>query len=150
MHPLAAQVKIAVLQSEVFAGLFPIVNLERERSALAEDLDPLSLDLNLTGAHLKIHHGVRSGSYHSGDTDAVLEVQLFCDCLQLFAGVVIDHHLGNPIAVAQIDEMEGSVVSVTVYPTVEHNGLAAVSLREGPTGGCSLGKYFFRHTQSPL
>ena len=54
--------------------------------------------------------------------------------LQLGAGVGLEDDLGDPVAVAQVDEDQAAEVAPGVDPAVEHDGLPDMVLRQFSAG----------------
>jgi hypothetical protein len=58
--------------------------------------------------------------------DAVLMTQSVGAISQILIGVLIDHYLGEAVAVAQIDEEDAAVVSTTMNPSVQNDRATGV------------------------
>ncbi len=82
LHALAAQIEVAILEPEVLASLLAVIYLEGKRGASAENLNALSLYLDLPGAHLGINHGFGTQAYAAGHRDAVFQTKLACNGLE--------------------------------------------------------------------
>jgi hypothetical protein len=64
--------------------------------------------------------------YDTLDSYAIFHVQLVGYVHHVLGRVLTYHHLGYPVAVAKIDEMDSPVVPVPVDPSVEDNGFSVV------------------------
>ena len=91
----------------------------------------------------------RTAADDAAHRDAVLQLQLGCGLLQSPGCIVVDDHLCYSVAVAQIDEMQRTVVPVSVDPSVQDDGPALVGGAQLAAGDGPLEESFFRHLLSP-
>ncbi len=87
---LTAQVQVAVLQARFLTGL--IVQLERQRRALVEDLEVGDVDLDGPGGDLEVLVALGTHLDHTGHLDAVLRAQ---PVSLLGGGTLPEDHLGD-------------------------------------------------------
>ena len=146
LHREGAQVDVAVLEAEVLLRVALLVDHEGQGLAAGEDLDRLRDHLDLAGLHVLVDHVVGPGAHAAADGDAVLELELGGGGLELVRGVGLDDHLGDPVAVPEVDEGDGTVVPLAVYPSVEHDALAGVGLAERSAGSSALLVFHARHS----
>ena len=114
---LAAQVEVAVLEPERLVDLgVGIVDVERRRLRLVEDLDAGRLDLDLAGRELRVlgarqalRDGPDDGHHELGPHEAARLVGGRC------IGPV-DDHLGDPVPVPEVEEDQAALVAPAVHP----------------------------------
>src|SRR3990172_4709345 len=123
----AAQVQVPVLEPFLLARLEPVLDLEGRRLGAVEDLEVARVDLDLAGPELRIR--IRSARRDlAANADTVLQAELTGRLVHLGEDVLLEHHLGEPLAVAQVDEDRPAVVAAVVDPAEEHDLLVEVSL----------------------
>ena len=126
---LAAQVEVAVLEPRFLAG--GLVELERQRRALAQHRQRRRVDLDVAGRDVGV--GVALGP----DLDDALDgdAELGAQPVRLLEHVgLAEHHLRDARGVAQIDEDDTAVVTPARHPSGQRHLLTGVG---GPqrTGG---------------
>ena len=141
LHRLAPDVEVAVLEAE---GLVDrrvgVVEVERRRLRLVEDPHGAGLELDVAGRELRV---LRAGlaplddalERHDelGSQAAGLGVRL--------GGVArVDHHLRDPVPVAQVDEDQLPVVAPPVDPAGELRRRARVVRPQVPAGVGAVGR----------
>lgn len=121
---LAAQVEVAVAQAGFLAHLTGggggVIDLERQRSRLVEDLEVRHVDLDLARGEVRVGRALRARLDDAGDLDAVLGSQIVGALSNL--GLAEDD-LGNTGAVAQIDKDHSAVVATAGNPARQRHGL---------------------------
>ena len=126
---LAAQVKIAVLETEILVGEF-FIELKGENLRFVDDGEVGSDDLDFAGGELGIG-GVgllclESGCHFSGDLNDVFITKAVRK-LGRFLGIIrAEDHLGETLAVAHVDEDHAAVVAGRIHPTDEGDSFADV------------------------
>ena len=126
LHLGAAQVDVAVLQPHflVLDRLFG--GRERRQARVVQHPQLGGLDLDFAGRHLGID-GVRVAQAHLAHRgDHVLRPHLLALGVALGREFLVEHHLGNAAAVAQVEEDQVAVVAPPVHPAHHHHGLAGV------------------------
>ena len=88
---VAAQVEVAVFQPQLLARR--LVELERQRRALAEDGQRRGVDLDVAGGDLGVGVAFRADLDDAGDRDAELSAQPVR--LRQYASALAEHHLRN-------------------------------------------------------
>jgi len=122
LHGSGTQVEIAVGEASVFLGVGILVDLEGEGGAFREDDDRGGFHLDGAGSHVRIDHGFGPTSYRTRYGYAVLVFELGGSRGKLGRGVGVDDNLGDPIAVAEIDEGNPAVIALAMDPSVQDNG----------------------------
>ena len=77
----AAKVKIAILHANVIAAISIVLDSERRRYALAENIELLCKNLNVTGRHLRIL--ALTLAYHTFNLYAILASELVSHSAQV-------------------------------------------------------------------
>src|SRR5207248_8290634 len=114
----AAQVEVAVGEPLLLGGVGAVLDEEGRRLAAVEDLRLDGVDLDLAGHELGIR--VRASRDHlPPHSEAVLEAQLVGELAELLADVLLEHHLGEARAIAQVDEHRAAVIAAVVDPSEE-------------------------------
>src|SRR5690606_38115752 len=133
LHALAPQVEVAVLETDPLVDLVgPLVDRERRRERLAEDLDLALPDLDLAGGEVLVDRALRARADDAGDPDDVLGTHV---------DVAVDHALDDAGVVAQVDERQVvAVLAAAGDPPGEGATLADVlgaqhAALVGPHGG---------------
>ncbi len=133
LHLGPAEVEEAILEAKLFVGLGP-VHLEgrRGRGIVEDQLG--GPDLDRARLELGVLLAGKPGSDGPLDADDVLIAQVARSGLQLGTGVGLEDHLGDPVAVAQVDEHQAAEVAPGVDPAVEHNGMPDMVFRQVSAG----------------
>ena len=138
LHFGSAKVQVAVLEAQLFAGFDPVVDQKRGGACRTEDHQLLGRQLDFPRGQIRIDHPFRAFFHRAGHADHILAFQLAGLAQRVAAHVRVEAHLRDPVAVAQIDEDESTVVTATVDPAVQSDPLARVFRAQFPTGVCSL------------
>ena len=136
----APQIEVAVLEPNVFAGVDLVVDLERRRVALVEHRRFDHVDFNLAGSELRVLV-VAARDDHAANAEHPLAASLVGQLVSgsyrgrigrdgggagAFGGLRrvvggIEDHLGDSVAVAQVDENAAAVVAARAYPAEQHD-----------------------------
>ena len=119
------QVEVAVVEPLFLGGVDLVLDQEGRRLAPVEDGELVRVHLDLAGNQTRVQV-VSAGDHLSAHADAVLVAQLLGEVVQVLAGVRLEHHLGEPGAVAQVDEHGAAVIAAVVHPAEEDHFLAHV------------------------
>ena len=138
LHGERAEIEISVLEPELLLRVRLLVDHEGEGLAAGEDLNRVGYHLDRARVHVLVDHIGRPGADMAADRDTVLELELRRARLELRGGIGLDYHLGNAVAVPEVNEGNGAVVPLAVYPTVEYDALACVGYAEGAAGRAAL------------
>ena len=133
LHVGPAEVEVAILQAQLLVGLGP-VHLEGRRGRGVVEHQLGGPDLDRAGLELGVLLAGKPGGDDPLDPDHVLVAELARSGLQLGAGVGLEDDLGDPVAVAQVDEDQPAEIAPGVHPAVEHNGLPDMVLRQFAAG----------------
>ena len=116
LHLGAAQVHVAVLQPHflVLDGLFS--RRERRQTRIVQHAQLGGLNLNFAGFHLGINSVLvaQANLAHGGHN--VLGPHLLALGMAVGNKFLVENHLGNTCAVAQVKEDEIAVVAAAVHP----------------------------------
>ena len=129
---LAAQVEEAVFEPRVFRIGLVAEHRHRQVARRAQNLDLAHIDLDEAGRHVGILGAGRALAHLAVDADDEFRAQL----LGLGEGrrIGIDHALGDPVMVAQVDEQHAAVVADAVAPAGQTDGLADHGQPKGAAG----------------
>ena len=150
LHPLTAQVEIAVLEADVLVDVVGAgVDREGRWVGFAEHLDDAVTDLDLTGREPGVDGALRTLAHDAGDPHDVFAADV---------DVVVDDALHDARVVAQVDEGEMlTVFPTTAHPTADADGLsdvrrAQIAAQVGPhRGGLRCGRIVGgRHESVPV
>ena len=130
-HPLlerwAPQVQVAIGQAQrlVEPGLL-LVDVERRHFARVEHGEGIDRDLDFTGRQLGVGRPLRPMAHHARNLHHPLVAGRLGCSVGIGRVVGVGHHLGDPIAVAQVEEGQVAVVTAPMHPTGERHPLANV------------------------
>ena len=126
LHGRAAQVKVAVLQTDLVADFLVVVDLERGGLRLGQDADVLGDDLDLAGRHLLVDGSRVTGDELALDRNDELGAAGEGDVEQVGVHRLVEGALNDACAVAQQQEQYAAVVAHAIDPAVNGYGLACV------------------------
>ncbi len=127
LHGGRTQVEVAVLQAQLLARLGVRAGLvadhERQRGAGAQHHELLAGHLDCSGGEFGVHHVGRAPAHGALHRDAVLQLETADRRGQgvLRFAADVEHHLGQPVAVAQVEERDAAVVAYASHPAVQGN-----------------------------
>ena len=126
LHGRTAQVKVAVLQTNLVTDLLGVVDLKRGGLRLGQNADVLGNNFDLAGRHLLVDGGRVAGHqlalYRYNELGAAGEGNVE----QVSIDRLVERALYNARAVAQQQEQYAAVVAHAVNPAVYGNGLTGV------------------------
>ena len=140
LHLRTAQVQIAIGQAQVLGHLRRLLILQRERDGLGavQDRDAMCPHLDAAGGQLAVHHLGRPLAHRALDPDHPLAAAGLGEAPRLGAILGIKQDLGQPVAVAQVNEDDAAVVAHGVHPAAEGHALADVG---GPEFAAGVGSH---------
>ena len=129
MQPLAPQIEKAVFQPRVLGVRLVAEHRQRQIARRAQNLDLADVDFNEAGRHVRVLGSGGAPPHEPIDPHHEFRAQL----LGLTEGrrIRIDHALGQPVMVAEIDEQHPAVVADPVAPAGQANGLAGLGEAQG-------------------
>ena len=129
---LPAQIEEPVLEARVFWIRLVAEHRHRQVAGRTQNLDLAHIDFDEARRHLGVFRAGRALAHRAVDPDDEFRAQL----LGLFEGgqVRIDHALGDPVMVAQIDEQKTAMVADAVAPAGQAHGFADQGQPEGAAG----------------
>ena len=137
LHGVTAQVKIAVLQAQVFVGqnnrsvlLAHFFNGKGEFLRSGKDFDVFCSHFDFAGRHVLVYVFFAAGGNHTFHRDTILAFQAGGDFLQFIGCSVTYHHLRNAIAVTQPYKNNAAQIAGTAYPSVQYNCLTNIALAQ--------------------
>ncbi|MNV50358.1 hypothetical protein D3C71_1423630 [compost metagenome] len=122
LHVRAAQVHHTVREARGFRQVL-VVHLERRRDRGVEHVQLMAQHFDLAALELVVGRAVRSGAHQAHHLHAELVAHVFGG-LEHLGTVGVAHHLHVAFAVAQVDEDHAAMVTTTVHPARQGNGLA--------------------------
>ncbi len=118
LHFGAAQIEIAITQTDVFAGVGVVVELERRRQRRVQNLERAPEHFDFAGLHVGIDRAARPQPHASGDAQHVFVSDLVGGREAVFdVGVVDDLH--DAAAIAHVEEDHAAVIAASMHPTTE-------------------------------
>ncbi len=119
LHPLAAQIEVAVLQPDVLVDVVgPRVDREWRRVSRPQHFHRAVADLDLAGRQVRVDGPVRTLAHGAGDAHDVLAAHVHR---------VVDDALHDPRVVAHVDEGEVlAVLAAAGHPSAHGDGRADV------------------------
>ena len=129
-HAGAAEVEVTVGQAQVLVGDL-LIEREGQDIGLVEDLQIVGHDFDFAGREFGIFRAFKALSHRAGDLDDVLVAQGVRGLGR--RGVLFgpEDHLGDALAVAQIDEDDPAVVAAGTDPTGEGGALTDIFGAQG-------------------
>ena len=118
LHSLTSEIQESVFKSQILSCTVFVFNHERKNCTLGKNLDIFSLDFDFSSIHVSIDHGVRSSSDNSLYCYAVFQFKFLCLLLKERGSIVVHDYLSLAISVAEVNKMDGTMVSVAMYPSV--------------------------------
>ena len=115
-HALAAQVEVAVAQTQRLVDRLVRVDLERRRLGVGEQLDLLHGQLDLAGGELRVDRALLAPHHAAAGGQHVLGAQGVSGGVRLGRLLRAEDELQQPGAVAQVDEDQAAVIAPAVHP----------------------------------
>ena len=124
LHRRPAQVQVAVLQAQrlVQAGLL-LVDVERRHLAGVEDGEPIHRHLDRPGRQLRVGGALRPLPHHALDLHHPFAARRLGRGVGLGRVLLVGDHLGQAVAVAQVEEGEMPVVAPPMDPARQRHAL---------------------------
>ena len=126
LHGRAAQVKVAVLQTDLVADFLVVVDFERSGLRLGQNADVLGDNFDLAGRHLLVDSSRVARDQLALDRNDELGAAGERDVEQVGVYRLVEGALYDARTVAQQQEQNAAVVAHAVDPAVNGNGLACV------------------------
>ena len=147
------QVEVAVFHAQVVAAVGDLLDGEGRGLGFVEDDDPLGRHFDVARGHLGIFR--RTFDDAARNLHDVFAAQRRSRLAHLGGRVLLDDHLREAVAVAQVDEGHGSEIAHLLHPAGEDDGFVHVSGSEaaacmGSVHNCYSGLIFvlFRNPQN--
>jgi hypothetical protein len=131
-----SEIEEPVLEPQVLARQHVLlVHLERQRIAGGEELELARVHLDLARLELGIHRVGRARHHDAsyGDHELVPQARRALE-QRLAAGLGMEHHLREAVAIAQVGEQHAAVVARAVQPAHERHALLHVLAPELAAG----------------
>ena len=116
LHRLASQVERAVAQPEVLVDRLPLVERERRRVRVGQQLELGGRHLDLAGRDVRVDVLGVPARDRSGDRDHVLRAQPVGGRVRVGRGIGVEYQLHDSRAIPQVDEDQAAVVAAAVHP----------------------------------
>ena len=126
LHGRTAQVKVAVLQTNLVADFLGVVNLKRGGLRLGQNADVLGNNFDLAGRHLLVDSRLVTSNQLALDSYNELGAAGEGNVEQVSIDRLVERALYNARTVAQQQEKNAAVVAHAVNPAVNGNGLTGV------------------------
>ena len=85
-------------------------------------MEVIDVDLDGAGLKFRIHHAFGPGPHFAADGDHIVSAQGLGVLVGQFVDLGIEHHLGEPFLVPQVDEDQSTVVPAGVHPSAHGDG----------------------------
>src|SRR3989344_1552364 len=121
-HLRATQVDEAVAQASFFTDIAVLVERERRSLRIVEHLQLVTQHLDGAGRDVRIHRTGRTQAHLAGHLDHVLAAYAV-GRREGFRAVGIENHLGQPLAIANVEEDHPSMVTTAMYPAAKSDFL---------------------------
>ncbi len=118
-----AHVEVAVSEPDLLAQFLRTLDRERKGRGIAQHLDGIGDDLDLTGRQVRVLVARLPQADPPGDLDAVLRAQVVRGAAAVRIGVS-DHDLRDARGVTQVDEDHAAVVAAVRHPAGQRHLLA--------------------------
>ena len=140
LHRRPPQVEIPMLQAEALVEpRLLLVDVERRNLRWVQDLEPIDRDLDLAGRELGVRRALRPMPDGALDLHDPFVARRFGSLVRFLALFGARHHLGDAVAVAQVEEREVPVVPAPMHPSRERHALADMLGAQLATGMTSEG-----------
>ena len=123
-HAVAAQVEIAVLHTEVIAAVCFVLNSERRCGRLVKDVHLFYSDFYLSGRHLGVLR--TSFCHYAGHLKHIFAPEMVGRLAEFRVGLLIEHKLGQAVAVTKIDECHSPHFPYALHPSRQCHGLPEI------------------------
>jgi len=127
-HVLPPKIEIAIPQSDVFADIQFLFQLKRWSFGRVEDFELVHDHFNFPRCQLGIGHTVRAGPHSAPNGNDEFAAQGMSTLVGLRLILGIKHHLGEPLAIPQIDKDQAAVVAAAQHPAHEGDGCPEVAV----------------------
>jgi len=122
----AAHVQVAVLEPEGLVDLRFVVELERQRAGLVEDLHLGDLHLDRAGGELRILGSRRSRRDGPAHGQHEFRAHRLRPGVRVATRRRVEHALGQPFPITQVDEDQAPVIPPAIGPAHERHHLPHV------------------------
>jgi hypothetical protein len=132
VKPLAAQIEKPVLEPDVLGIFLLAEHRHRQLAGRTQHLDRADIDLDGTGREVRVFGAGGAPAHLAIDPHYPFRSQL----LGVLEGrrIGIDHHLGEAVVIAQVDEQHSAMVANAVAPAGQTYFLADVACAQGAAG----------------
>ena len=141
LHPLAAQVQIAILQAKVLIHIRLFIDVERRVLRRVQNAASLSDQLDLARGHVGILGPFGTPADLARNLKDILIPQAFGHTVSGAGCPRIEHNLDKTFLVPEIDEDQSPVVPPPVHPTRQRHRLTDVAC--GQIAGNVTSKQYF-------
>ena len=126
MHRLAPQVDEAVFQADILGIILLARHRQRQFLRLALHVHLAREHLDLAGRQVRVHRFRVARLHLAIDGDDAFQLQGIEQAQR--RAVLVRHHLGDAVMVAQVHEQDAAMVALAVDPARQANGVADVIL----------------------
>ena len=135
-HGIAAQVQIAVFHPQVVTAIGIVLDGERRRDALAQDIQLAGDDLNIARGNIGILAGTLGNGAHN--LDDVFTSQVVGLLTQLSVHLVVKHDLGDTITVTQVHKGHATHLAGALHPSCQSHDFAHIGQTKFAVSLCSI------------
>ena len=129
-----AQVDMTVFEARALSHVHIVFDEERRGLGLIEDLEFSRHHLDGAGGKIRIDHAFGSVPNLAADSQHVLAADGLGLVVRLGSQFGVEHDLGDPLAIAQVDENDAPVVPPPQHPAHENHLAAHIRSAELPAG----------------
>jgi hypothetical protein len=100
-----------------------VIQLERWRDGRIQHFNVVCQHFDLAGFQIRVTGSLRAAAYNTGDTQTEFITHRFCGSKNICTIRIADH-LHQTFAVAQINKNHTAVITTTMNPAAQADGLA--------------------------
>ncbi len=137
LHGFTAQVKIAVLQAQVFIGknncsvlLAHFFNRKRQFLGSSKDFNVFCFHFDFACCHIFVYVFFTAGGNYTFHSDTIFAFQAGSNFLNFIRSSVTNHNLRNAITVPQAYKYNAAQITGAAHPSVQYNGLSNIALAQ--------------------
>ena len=137
LHGIAAQIDVAILEPHLLVGQHSFAGQKRRLLRLVEDAQLFRDQFHFAGGDVLVHRVGNALLGRANHGDDVLVAQGLRFLMNGRIALLVEHHLGDAAAVANINKDQVAQVAPPVDPSHEYGLLAGVSRTQSAAHMCT-------------